>query len=152
MAVHGSEAYMKKIRVLEMIDRPFLGGGQMMLLSLARSLNRERFDVAISAKHGGPLEDAAVKSGIPFYPVSFRRGFRFRLVDEIAAILRTKEIDILHTHGGIAGFYGRWAARKAKTRVIVHTLHGIHYLHYRNLFLNGVTCFSSGGSPGSPMP
>lgn len=135
MAVNRSEAHMKKIRVLEMIDRSFLGGGQMMLLSLARSLDHERFDVAISAKGGGPLEDAARESGIPFYSVPFRRRFSFRLIGEIAAILRTKEIDILHTHGGIAGFYGRWAARKAKTRVIVHTLHGIHYLHYRNFFL-----------------
>ena len=135
MSGNSEEAYMKKIRVLEMIDRPFLGGGQMVLLSLARNIDRERFEVTISAKGGGPLENAARENGISFYPVPFRRGFSFRLIDEIASILRTKEIDILHTHGGIAGFYGRWAARKARTPVVVHTLHGIHYLHYRNFFL-----------------
>ena len=107
----------------------------MVLLSLAQNLDRERFGVAISAKGGGPLEDAARESGIPFYPVPFRKGFNFRLIDEIASVLRTKEIDLLHTHGGIAGFYGRWAARRARTPVVVHTLHGIHYLHYRNFFL-----------------
>ena len=126
---------MKKIKVLEMIDRPFLGGGQMILLSLARSLDHERFDVSISAKGGGPLEDAARESGILFYPVPFQKGFSFRLINVIASVLRKKEIDILHTHGGIAGFYGRWAARRARTPVVVHTLHGIHYLHYRNFFL-----------------
>lgn len=135
MAGSKSEIHMKKIRVLEMIDRPFLGGGQIVLLTLARNLDRNRFDVAISAKGGGPLEDAARESGILFYPVPFRKGFSFRIIGEIASILRTKEIDVLHTHGGIAGFYGRWAAKRARTPVVVHTLHGIHYLHYRNFLL-----------------
>jgi glycosyltransferase involved in cell wall biosynthesis len=56
-------------------------------------------------------------------------------VGDIRFVLQQNEIDILHTHGGVAGFFGRRAATKAGTPVIVHTLHGIHYLHYRNPLL-----------------
>jgi glycosyltransferase involved in cell wall biosynthesis len=35
----------------------------------------------------------------------------------------------------VAGFYGRWAARKINKLAVVHTLHGVHYLFYRNIFI-----------------
>jgi glycosyltransferase involved in cell wall biosynthesis len=126
---------MTNIRVLEMIDRPFLGGGQAVCLSLAKNLDRTKFDISVCAQDGGPLADEVRKAGLSFIPVPFGKKFRRGLVKTIAEILRTNRIDILHTHGGIAGFYGRRAAKKAGTMVVVHTLHGIHYLHYRNVFL-----------------
>jgi glycosyltransferase involved in cell wall biosynthesis len=54
---------------------------------------------------------------------------------KIRRVLEENEIDILHTHGGIAGLLGRRASGKSKTPAVVHTLHGIHYLHYRNKVL-----------------
>ncbi|MGB8952707.1 MAG: glycosyltransferase [Candidatus Aminicenantales bacterium] len=124
---------MKKIRILEMIDQPFLGGGQMALLALARSLDRERFEVFVCSREGGPFIRALEKNRIHFYPISFSRRFRQTPVKEIASLLDRQKIDILHTHGGVAGLYGRWASRRSRTPVVIHTLHGIHYLHYRNV-------------------
>lgn len=118
-----------------MIDRPFLGGGQITLLSLARHLDRETFDVSVCSGEGGPLVDELKKGAIAHFPVTFRKRLSFKTVRDIASLLEANRIDILHTHGGIAGFYGRWAARRCRTPVIIHTLHGIHYLHYRNYFL-----------------
>jgi glycosyltransferase involved in cell wall biosynthesis len=124
----------RRLKVLEMIDKPFLGGGQVHLLSIATHLDRAAFDVSVASKEGGPLEALAAASGLRFFPVPFRKGIDLRLVSEIARILRDNAIDILHTHGGVAGVFGRWAAGGGRTPVIVHTLHGIHYLHYRNPF------------------
>jgi len=126
---------MEKIRVLEMIDQPFLGGGQINLLSLARNLDREKFEVLVCSRDGGPLVDEVKKNDIQHFPVPFSKRIGRKIIPQINTILSNKKIDILHTHGGIAGFYGRWAARKCRTPVTVHTLHGIHYLHYRNFFL-----------------
>jgi glycosyltransferase involved in cell wall biosynthesis len=126
---------MEKIRVLEMIDQPFLGGGQINLISLARSLDKEKFEVFACSRDGGPLVEEFEKIDIQHFPVPFSKRMGRKIVQKISPILTNKKIDILHTHGGIAGFYGRWAARKCRTPVIVHTLHGIHYLHYRNFLL-----------------
>lgn len=127
---------MRKIKVLQMIDRPFLGGGQINLLSLARFLNRETFDIAVCSRGGGPLADALREEGIPHYPIAFSKCFRKHIVKDLVSLLSSQNFDILHTHGGVAGFYGRWSARKCGHPLhVVHTLHGIHYLHYRNFFL-----------------
>jgi glycosyltransferase involved in cell wall biosynthesis len=123
---------MRKLRVLEMIDKPFLGGGQVHLLALACGLDKARFDVTVASMAGGPLETESRKADLPFLAVPLRKRLSRESIREIARLLRAHEIDILHTHGGVAGLFGRRAAAKAGTPVVVHTLHGIHYLHYRN--------------------
>jgi len=123
---------MRTIKVLEMIDRPFLGGGQTVLLSIARGLDRSAFAVAACSRAGGPLVDELRKAAIPHFAVPIGKTSGPRTVRAVAGILVRQAIDILHTHGGVAGLYGRWAARRAGTPVVIHTVHGIHYLHYRN--------------------
>jgi glycosyltransferase involved in cell wall biosynthesis len=126
---------MRKLRVLEMIDKPSLGGGQAHLLTLAKHLDGSLFEVEIAAAGGGPLEEEARKAGLPFVPLPVRKSLSRKNARTIARVLRERRIDILHTHGGVAGLVGRRAAARAGTPVVVHTLHGIHYLHYRNPFL-----------------
>ncbi len=126
---------MPQISVMEMIDRPFLGGGQMTVLALAKNLEREKFRVSVSSEEGGPLVEEARRAGIPHFAASFSNPLGGRNLGRMVSLLRDNRVEILHTHGGVAGFYGRRAARKAKTPVVIHTLHGIHYLHYRNPFL-----------------
>ncbi|MBN1272782.1 MAG: glycosyltransferase family 4 protein [Candidatus Aminicenantes bacterium] len=129
---------MDKIRVLEMIDKSSLGGGQVHVFALVRSLNPERFETAVCSRADGPLVDSLRIAGIPHFAVDF---FGKKIVPgrvrELKKVLRQNRIDILHTHGGIAGLFGRWAARRCRIPVVVHTLHGIHYLHYRNPVLKG---------------
>lgn len=130
---------MSRIRVLEMIDRPFLGGGQAIVLSLARNLDRDRFETSVCAAGGGPLEEEVRKAGIPFLPAPFGGKYSLGTTGRIARILRREKPDIVHTHGGIAGLYGRMAAHQAGIKTVVHTIHGIHYLHYRNLLLRAAS-------------
>jgi len=126
---------MRKIKVLEVIDRTFLGGGQKNLLSLAENLDRNRFDISVCSNPEGPLVDEAKRKNIPYFPVSMSKCLRREPIKDIEELLTKHGFDIIHTHGGVAGFYGRWAARKHKDLAVVHTLHGVHYLYYRNVFL-----------------
>ena len=124
-----------------MIDRPSLGGGQTAVLLLAENLDRRLFEVLVCSAGDGPLVDEVQNRGLTHIPVPLSKSFSLRTVNRIAAALNKNGIQILHTHGGIAGFYGRWAARRSRTPVIVHTLHGIHYLHYRNPLLRSLYIF-----------
>ncbi|MBN2409486.1 MAG: glycosyltransferase family 4 protein [Candidatus Aminicenantes bacterium] len=126
---------MAGLRVMEMIDRPSLGGGQTALLVLAENLAREAFHVFVCSGGEGPLAEEVRRRGLAYIRVPMKKGFDFRSRNEIAAVLRQQRIDVLHTHGGVAGIHGRAAARLARTPAVVHTLHGIHYLHYRNPLL-----------------
>jgi len=121
-----------RVRVLEMIDRPFLGGGQVTVLTLARGLDREKFEVLVASEEGGPLVDELGRIGIRHIAIRLGKFSGLSAAGALATVLRENAVDVLHTHGGIAGLYGRLAARKAGTPAIVHTVHGIHYLHYRN--------------------
>ncbi len=129
---------MTKIKILEMIDSPFLGGGQINLLSLVSSLDKSLFEVRVCSGDGGALVEAVKNRGITHIPISMTKKFSRNTVAEIVDVLSEFRVDVLHTHGGVAGFYGRWAARKCRIPVIVHTLHGIHYLHYKNMALKFV--------------
>ncbi|OGD19473.1 MAG: hypothetical protein A2W03_00970 [Candidatus Aminicenantes bacterium RBG_16_63_16] len=123
---------MGKIKIIEMIDKPSLGGGQTALLLLARGLDRQTFEIAVSSADGGPLVDEARRAGLRHIPIAPGPRLSLKPAAALARILEAEETGILHTHGGYAGLYGRLAARRARTPVVVHTLHGIHYLHYRN--------------------
>ena len=126
---------MRKIKVLEMIDQPFLGGGQVNLLSLARFLDQSRFDVSVCSRDGGPLVDEVRKSGLKHFPIPFHKKINTKVSRDIVRLQKENHFDILHTHGGVAGLFGRWAVRKCRLPIVIHTLHGIHYLHYRNPLL-----------------
>jgi glycosyltransferase involved in cell wall biosynthesis len=115
-----------------MIDRPFLGGGQVTVLTLARGLDKEKFEILVASEEGGPLVDELKRIGIRHVPIRLGKFSGISTAGVLATVLRENAVDVLHTHGGIAGLYGRLAARKAGTPAVVHTVHGIHYLHYRN--------------------
>jgi len=126
---------MKKIKVIEIIDKTFLGGGQKNLLSLIDHLDKDRFDLSVCSNPQGHLVDEVRKRNISHYPVSMNKRFQMDSIKKIRTLLRNNRFDIIHTHGGVAGIYGRWAARKQSRLAVVHTLHGVHYLYYRNIFL-----------------
>lgn len=130
---------MRAIRVLEMIDRAFLGGGQVTVLTLARNLDKERFEVLVATEAEGPLVDELKKAGIHHLPVDVRKKTGIFAVKGLVDLLRENAIDIVHTHGGVAGLFGRLAARRAGVPAIVHTIHGIHFLHYRNPLIKSAT-------------
>ena len=89
---------MKKINVLEMIDKPFLGGGQINILSLARFLNKDRFNISVCSKDDGALVDELKTSKIRHFPVSFSKRIKIKTLTQIENIMRNHQFDILHTH------------------------------------------------------
>ncbi len=117
------------LRILLMIDDASVGGGQKHVLWLARHMDRKGFEVAVASESKGYLVDELAKAGIRQYPLSLSN------VPNPAAFFRCRRVmkefkpDVVHTHGGTAGVTGRIAARTLPGVRIVHTYHGLHYIH-----------------------
>ena len=125
---------MSRAKVLLVIDRAFLGGGQRTVLNLARGLDKDLFEVAAASEKEGPLVEQLSRDGVRCFALEMTKSPFHSAAKTLAAILSGEGFDLVHTHGGVAGLHGRRAAAKAGLPV-VHTLHGLHFLYYRNPIL-----------------
>ncbi len=118
-----------RIKVLLMIDKAMLGGGQRHVLQLVTGLDRDRFDVRVATESEGFLIDELRKKEITTHAIAIGKRVSRRAYESCVEAIAAFQPDIVHTHGGVAGVYGRLATSRHRLIKIVHTYHGIHYLH-----------------------
>ncbi len=128
-----------KIKVLQLIDGGFLGGGQTNVLSVAKNLDRNIFDVSVAAMGGGKFEEEVIKNNIPFYSIELPKLLRSKYLKNLEQIYLHENFDIIHSHGGVAGFYGRILKKHYPELRSVHTIHGIHYINSGNILRRNVS-------------
>ncbi|AFY91599.1 glycosyltransferase family 4 protein [Chamaesiphon minutus] len=121
---------MSKLRVLLTIDEASLGGGQTHVLLLSKYLDRENFEVEVATEETGWLVDEVRKLGKIVHPITIANKLSWKSYQSIRQLLLAHRFDIVHTHGGTAGFWMRLVALGLTERpTMVHTYHGLHYLH-----------------------
>ena len=127
------------IKVLELIDGGFLGGGQMHILSLVKCLDKNKFDTVIAASGEGEFKKQVLKNGFKFTGIELPKIYHSRYLDELNRIITENKIDIIHSHGGVAGMYARFYNKRYDKVKVIHTIHGIHYINspglIKSLFL-----------------
>ena len=134
------------IRIAHVITRMILGGAQENTLLTCRGLHEHPdYDVhLITGPAIGPegeLLSEAERLGIPVTIVpQLRREIRpwrdLSSAFALTRILRELKPDIVHTHSTKAGVLGRWAARRARVPVVVHTIHGLAFHPYERWWRN----------------
>lgn len=118
------------MRVLQLIDDASLGGGQMHVLLLSKYLHCENIEIAIATESTGWLVNQAQILEIPTYAIAISNKLTWQSFQNIYQLLKTQKFDVIHTHGGTAGFWGRLVATCLKPKPkIIHTYHGLHYLN-----------------------
>jgi len=121
---------MQKINLLYVITKLELGGAQKQLLSLIKNLDKEKFNPFLfTAKDGLLVSEALSINGLTLIKSRYLERVLSPLKDtlalfEIYRVIKKNKINIVHTHSSKAGMLGRWAARLAKVKVILHTVHG----------------------------
>lgn len=115
---------MHRLRVLMITVRADHGGGPRQIQFLLRHLSCE-IDLYLACPDDPPYRSRFEQLiGRDVYSIPHRR-FALRSAIGLAAYIRTRGIDIIHTHGKGAGVYGR-AASLLTGKPCLHTPHGLH--------------------------
>ncbi len=115
-----------------MIDDAAIGGGQQHLLWLARLVNKDRYEVSVACEGEGYLVDQLRTCGITVHPLVMKNRISIQSIVRCRRLFARVRPHIVHTHGGTAGYLGRLSRILGPRLRLVHTYHGIHYLHYKN--------------------
>jgi glycosyltransferase involved in cell wall biosynthesis len=125
---------MCKLRVLLAIDEASLGGGQTHVLLLAKYLDRANFEVEIATKETGWLVDEVRKLGAIVHPIDITNNLSWKSYQSVRQLFIDRNFDVVHTHGGTAGFWMRLGAIGLNQKpILIHTYHGLHYLNFSQI-------------------
>ncbi len=113
-----------RVRVLQIVETLWLGGAQRLLPGLVTGIDPQRFECQIVALNDGPLRREFEVAGLPLIVLGVRRFYEPRVLSALVRLVRTRQIDVIHTHLTGADIVGRIAG--ALTGVpVVSTMHNI---------------------------
>lgn len=113
----------KKIRVIECIRQGQIGGGESHLLSLVENLDRGRFEPIVLSFTDGPMISRLKEMDVETHVIHTERPFDFGKWKQVKALLKDKQVDLVHAHGTRANSNVLWPARWLNIPVI-YTVHG----------------------------
>lgn len=119
---------MRKLRVLQFITPAGFYGAERWVLALANNLDHENVVCDLAVTKESETQDLSVAHYYPkeagevhYLPMKGR--FDWRVVRQLADVIRRREIDVIHTHGYKSDILGVLAARRAGIQC-VSTPHG----------------------------
>jgi len=121
-----------KIRVLYVLDTLAIGGAEQVVLTLAKSIDRDLFEVGVvtlfsrDQSKDEPLFEEIKNLGIRAEKHALLSWNNFRSMSKFTELLRIWEIDIVHGHSGYSSFWSGLFTKVAGRRKVVHTRHMLY--------------------------
>lgn len=124
------------MKIVHVITRLILGGAQENTLLSCEGQHDRGHDVTLITGPAigpeGSLIERAQRYGYRVIILDeMRRAISatkdFQTYQRLKSLLRELDPDVVHTHSSKAGIIGRWAAHRARCRLIVHTIHGLAF-------------------------
>lgn len=116
-----------KIRVLEILATLKRAGAERMVVSLAGSLDRQRFDAQVVSLYDafpGGFEPVLQELGVPTHHLGKRRGLDLCMYSRLAHTIRTLRPHIIHTHSYVLR-YTFPVGMLVPVKAMVHTVHNL---------------------------
>ncbi len=111
-----------KCNILYVIENIEFGGGERVFSQIIRGLNKERFNVFVASNPWGIFEKKLTEAGIKINPVSMTNRYNLGIISRLKKIIKTKEVQIVHSQGGRADFFARIAARISNVPIIISSM------------------------------
>jgi glycosyltransferase involved in cell wall biosynthesis len=135
------------MRIVHIITRLIVGGAQEnTLLSCEGQHDRGHEVTLITGPPIGPEGSLMERARAYGYRVEVIEQMRRAVLPGkdyfsyrwLVSRLRDIHPDVVHTHSSKAGIVGRWAAWRAKTPAIIHTIHGLAFTASTSPVVNGM--------------
>jgi glycosyltransferase involved in cell wall biosynthesis len=110
-----------KRAILFVIDGLEFGGGERLFLQLASKL-RDRYHIFVATDSGGEFAHELRNLEIEEFSLNMTRQLALKPFYQIGDIIRHKDIQLVHSQGARADFFGRLAGRIAGVPHIVSTI------------------------------
>lgn len=111
-----------KIKVLQIIQGSKYAGGEKVAYQIAKGLDRQKYDSIVACYPNGIFADMLREAGVEVFKADMCSKYNILTIFRLAKFMRQRHIDIVHTHGSRANFYGRLAARIARVPAIISTI------------------------------
>lgn len=120
---------MQPYTILHLCDSLSVGGAERLILGLAEHLNHKRFAIRVcglGVLRGNLLQPEFERLGVPVDIIGSQRFYDPAALAAVARIVRTHNVDLIHTHLTYADVVGRIVGRLTR-RPVVSTLHNEPY-------------------------
>jgi glycosyltransferase involved in cell wall biosynthesis len=119
---------MEKVNVMHIRDSGGMFGGERVILTLGKNMDRQRFDFGLLCMRGrGRASEGLIEKGrelgIDVDVVDVKGKLDFGAVLKIRRVLQEKKVAVLHSHDFKANFYGALASANTGIRRVT-TAHG----------------------------
>ncbi len=113
-------------KIVYVITRSDIGGAQNHVSSLITEFV-DQYELVLICGSDGALVDSAKAHGVTTYMLPCVDSFNaFSAIRAIAHVFNIEKPDLVHTHSTLASFYGRFAAKISRIKVL-YTVHGWHF-------------------------
>ncbi len=126
------------MRVLQIIGNSRFGGGVYYVLSIARQLSKEGQEIFILVENPVCAQYFREAGFKVLSTNAFRREispyYDLKALGRLIYLINRLRPDLIHTHTSKGGFIGRLAARIAKAKKVIHTVHGFAFHEFSSPF------------------
>jgi glycosyltransferase involved in cell wall biosynthesis len=117
----------EKIKTLQIIPSLGYGGGQYLVVNIAKYINKEKYDVRVISLFGPlntELERILENENIFVYYLGKKKGLDFKMFYKIYKILKLYKPQIIHTHLSVLRYVLPSILINRKI-IVIHTVHNI---------------------------